>query len=198
MSKYENNEYAAALKKLPELFGSEETFETAYTILKNTSAVKYLDYIKEIYDIIKGLDLTDKIHIDLGLINEINYYTGIVFRCYANDFGDYFLSGGRYDNLIEKFGKPLPAIGFAIDIDFFCKIIMTDFQEKNEYNIDYVVFYEKGKEKEGYNQYFDLISKGCKVLMSYKNTVEETKKLCKDINCKKMIVINEKIEEVTL
>lgn len=198
MSQYENSAYVTALKKLPELFGSSETFETAYNVLKNTSAVKYLDYIKEIYDIIKGLGIADKIHIDLGLINEINYYTGIVFRCYADDFGDYFLSGGRYDNLIEKFGKPLPAIGFAIDIDFFCKIIMSEFMEKNEYNIDYVIFYEKGKEKQGYEKYFDLISKGYKVFISYKDTVKDTKMLCKDMNCNKLIIINEETKEVTL
>lgn len=198
MSNYDNNDYVIALKKLPELFGSSETFEEAYNVLKNTSAVKYLDYIKCVYDIIRGLGYVGKIHIDLGLINEINYYTGIVFRCYADDFGDYFLSGGRYDNLIEKFGKSLPAIGFAIDIDFFCKIIMSDFQEKNEYNINYVVFYEKGKEKEGYNIYFDLISKGYKVLMSYEDTVEKTLSLCKNVNCKKLITVGEKTEEVSL
>lgn len=198
MSNYENNDYVIALKKLPELFGSSETFEEAYNVLKNTSAVKYLDYIKRVYDIIIGLGYVGKVHIDLGLINEINYYTGIVFRCYADDFGDYFLSGGRYDNLIEKFGKSLPAIGFAIDIDFLCKIIMSDFQENNEYNISYVVFYEKGKEQEGYNVYFDLISKGYKVLMSYEDSVEKTLSLCENINCKKLITVGDKTEEVSL
>ena len=191
MSKYQDSAYVIALKNLPELFGSGDTFDKAYKILKDTSAIKYLDYIKNIYDIIEGLGLADEIHIDLGLINEINYYTGTVFRCYANNFGDYFLSGGRYDNLIENFGKPLP-------VDFLCKIIMNDYIEKDEYNIDFVIFYETGKEKQGYDKYFELISKGYKVLMSYKNTLEETINLCSDFNCKKLIVIKEKVEEVNL
>ena len=55
--------------------------------------------------------------IDLGLVNRTNYYTGIIFRGYAEGSGVSVLSGGRYDNLIGKFGLDAPAIGFAVDIN---------------------------------------------------------------------------------
>ena len=45
------------------------------------------------------------------------YYTGIVFRGYTYGTGDAVVKGGRYDHLIEKFGKKSPSIGFAIVID---------------------------------------------------------------------------------
>ena len=45
------------------------------------------------------------------------YYTGIVFRAYTYGTGDAVVRGGRYDHLLEKFGKETPSIGFAIIVD---------------------------------------------------------------------------------
>lgn len=55
--------------------------------------------------------------IDLGLVQEIDYYTGLMFRGYMGGAGSPVLAGGRYDNLCAKFGRDIPATGFAIDID---------------------------------------------------------------------------------
>ena len=45
---------------------------------------------------------------DLGILNKHNYYTGIIFKSYTYGTGDAVLKGGRYDNLIEQFGKESP------------------------------------------------------------------------------------------
>ena len=45
------------------------------------------------------------------------YYTGIIFRGYTFGTGDAIVKGGRYDHLIEKFGRQMPSIGFAIVTD---------------------------------------------------------------------------------
>ena len=55
--------------------------------------------------------------IDLGLVQEIDYYTGMMFRGYMGGAGAPVLVGGRYDSLCGKFGRDIPATGFAIDID---------------------------------------------------------------------------------
>jgi ATP phosphoribosyltransferase regulatory subunit len=54
---------------------------------------------------------------DLGLVHQIDYYTGVVFRGYAEGAGAPVLSGGRYDGLVELFGRPAEACGFAVDVD---------------------------------------------------------------------------------
>ncbi len=54
---------------------------------------------------------------DLGMLNRYNYYTGIIFKAYAYGVGDAIASGGRYDKLLEKFGKDVPAIGFSVLLD---------------------------------------------------------------------------------
>ena len=45
------------------------------------------------------------------------YYTGIIFRGYTYGTGDAIVKGGRYDHLLEKFGKASPSIGFVIVVD---------------------------------------------------------------------------------
>ncbi len=45
------------------------------------------------------------------------YYSGIIFRAYTYGTGDAVVRGGRYDHLLEKFGKNTPSIGFAIIVD---------------------------------------------------------------------------------
>ena len=49
--------------------------------------------------------------------NQLDYYTGVIFRGYAERAGVAVLSGGRYDNLATCFGRPAKATGFAVDVD---------------------------------------------------------------------------------
>ena len=54
---------------------------------------------------------------DLGEIRSAAYYTGMLFRAYARGSGDPIGSGGRYDDLLARFGAPMPAVGFGLDLD---------------------------------------------------------------------------------
>ncbi|HEX3029670.1 MAG TPA: ATP phosphoribosyltransferase regulatory subunit, partial [Clostridia bacterium] len=58
-----------------------------------------------------------KLNGSVELVRSINYYTGIIFRGFTYGVGFPILSGGRYDNLVEKFGKKCPAIGFSMGIN---------------------------------------------------------------------------------
>ena len=54
---------------------------------------------------------------DLGLLNQYNYYTGVIFKGYTYGVGDAIVTGGRYDKLLSYFGKNAPAIGFVVVVD---------------------------------------------------------------------------------
>ena len=54
---------------------------------------------------------------DLGEVRGFAYYTGTIFHVYAPGTGDAVGSGGRYDELLARFDRPMPAAGFAIDLD---------------------------------------------------------------------------------
>jgi ATP phosphoribosyltransferase regulatory subunit len=62
-------------------------------------------------------DVASRVIFDLGLVRDLDYYTGAVFEVYDPALGAPIGGGGRYDDLLGKFGRPLPAVGFALGID---------------------------------------------------------------------------------
>lgn len=61
--------------------------------------------------------VADRIIFDLGLVRSLGYYTGAVFQVYDPAFGRPIGSGGRYDELLGLFGRPLPAVGVALNVE---------------------------------------------------------------------------------
>jgi len=59
-----------------------------------------------------------EVEVDLGEVRGLGYYTGITFAGYAPGAGAAVASGGRYDALLARFGRPGPAIGFAVDLEY--------------------------------------------------------------------------------
>ena len=51
------------------------------------------------------------------MVPRVNYYSGIIFKGYFNGIGSTVLRGGRYNNLLEDFGKKACAIGFSVDVN---------------------------------------------------------------------------------
>ncbi len=111
----------AALKKLPRLFGSSDVLAEARSLYKSAESNKALDYLKTLFERLEESGVSENVIIDLGLVNRSNYYTGVIFRGYAEGSGVTVLSGGRYDNLIGEFGLDCPAIGFSVDVNPLCE-----------------------------------------------------------------------------
>ncbi len=61
--------------------------------------------------------VAQRIIFDLGLVRSVGYYTGAVFQVYDPAHGVPIGSGGRYDELLGRFGRPLPAVGFALNVE---------------------------------------------------------------------------------
>jgi ATP phosphoribosyltransferase regulatory subunit len=57
------------------------------------------------------------LEIDLGEVRGLGYYTGIIFNLYAPGSPRPVGGGGRYDNLLGRFGDSRPAVGFSLDLD---------------------------------------------------------------------------------
>jgi ATP phosphoribosyltransferase regulatory subunit HisZ len=62
-------------------------------------------------------EVAERVIFDLGLVRSIGYYTGAVFQVYDPAHGVPIGSGGRYDELLGQFGRPLPAVGFALNVE---------------------------------------------------------------------------------
>ena len=102
------------LRRLTHLFGGAEVLEEAERLSGGSEAVEYL---KGLYAELETAGYGAYIRFDLGLVHQIDYYTGVVFRGYVEGAGDAVLSGGRYDNLVGVFGREAQATGFAVDVD---------------------------------------------------------------------------------
>jgi ATP phosphoribosyltransferase regulatory subunit len=61
--------------------------------------------------------VAERVIFDLGLVRSLGYYTGAVFQVYDPAYGTPIGSGGRYDELLQSFGRALPAVGFALNVE---------------------------------------------------------------------------------
>ena len=93
----------------------------------------------ELYNNLSLYGLVDKLYIDFSIVNDMNYYDGIIFKGFINGIFDSVLSGGRYDRLMEKFGKKTEAIGFAVYLDRLERYAA----DADDYDIDVLVLYDK-------------------------------------------------------
>ena len=115
-----------ALKLLPQLFGGKEVPQKARALAAgNEKALAELDRLERLMSRLEALGFAGRITYDLGLIDLIGYYTGIVFKGYVEGFGTEVLSGGRYNNLYGCFGASHPAAGFAINVDAVSDALYT-------------------------------------------------------------------------
>ncbi|HJD45387.1 MAG TPA: ATP phosphoribosyltransferase regulatory subunit [Candidatus Mediterraneibacter norfolkensis] len=106
-----------AFRILPELVGGQEVLERAARIAPSVNARLALTRLQQIYRLLMIYKAEDHITFDLSMMGSYGYYTGIIFRAYTYGTGDAVVRGGRYDHLLEKFGKSTPSIGFAIIVD---------------------------------------------------------------------------------
>lgn len=111
---YAGQSAAKPLRRLSHLFGGAGVLDEAEALSGGSDA---LDYLRDVYAELKAAGYGKYIRFDLGLVHQIDYYTGVVFRGYVEGAGDAVLSGGRYDKLVEAFGRPAQATGFAVDVD---------------------------------------------------------------------------------
>ncbi|MGM9648483.1 MAG: ATP phosphoribosyltransferase regulatory subunit [Butyricicoccaceae bacterium] len=114
---FKDQEAYHALLAMPTLFGGSEVLEEAKNLTSNEKVLKAVDYLKDLMDAIAAAGFADNVMIDLGLVHGMDYYTGIMFCGYVGGAGSTVLQGGRYDHLCAKFGRDIPAAGFAVDIE---------------------------------------------------------------------------------
>jgi ATP phosphoribosyltransferase regulatory subunit len=101
------------LLRLPELRGGPEVLDLAEASGPPGAA---LEDLRALHRLLAERGVADRVIFDLGLVRELGYYTGAVFEVYDPAVGFTLGGGGRYDNLIGRFGRELPACGLAVDV----------------------------------------------------------------------------------
>ena len=185
---------ALALRYLPRLFGGEEVFEKAYALFDENGARESLDYLRSIYDYLRQLGLEGSVIVDLGLVNQIEYYTGIIFRGYFDGIGEPVLSGGRYDNLISDFGAALPAVGFAVNADLASAVI----EKQPPQTPDILVFSDEAHLPQAVNYIRSLTDNGLVVESSMFDDYDASADYARRRGIRQLHVVDDDIEVVDL
>lgn len=104
--------------ELPDMLNNlDEAIDFVKARSKSETVYKAMERLKKLESIIQSYGFGDYVTIDLSMLSNYNYYTGVIFRAYTYGNGEAVATGGRYDGLVSQFGKEAPAIGLAIVID---------------------------------------------------------------------------------
>lgn len=143
---------------LPHSFGGIEVVdELINRVSFSSTLVNRLKELQKLYNNLLDLGIQkDKLIFDLGETTGLNYYTGLKFSFINKNTGGSLISGGRYDNLMEKFGLKLSACGIAFNIEEILSLYET---EDEKIGIDYLVV-----GKNNFKKAEEFRKKGFKVL----------------------------------
>jgi len=128
---------AASLKSL---VMAETDCETILAMLEGCGAAAA--ELRGILAAVRNCVPAERVRVDLSVVNDMNYYNGIVFKGFVNGVSSSILSGGQYDNLMRKMGRQSGAIGFAVYLDLLNELDTC----VPEYDTDVVLLYDDGAE----------------------------------------------------
>lgn len=104
--------------QVPERYGRDEVLEWGMRIAgKDPQLLKPLQRLTQVYRQLIRNEVQEHILLDLGEFRGFDYYDGVVFDVFTSTFGREIGGGGRFNNLVGRFGRDLPAIGLGLDLD---------------------------------------------------------------------------------
>ncbi|MFH1512930.1 MAG: ATP phosphoribosyltransferase regulatory subunit [Bacillota bacterium] len=155
-------EFAGRIVRMTTLAGPFDTvFPAAQQLSANPQTGAALDELKALYDTLDAADAADSLRLDLSMLNELDYYNGIVFQGYVQGAPRAVLSGGRYDLLMRRFGKQADGIGFAVYLDDLSRTL----SDRRALDADALVLYRDGDNlRELHQAVFNLAAQGLRVI----------------------------------
>ncbi len=190
---HENSRIIAALKKLPELFGGEEVFEKAANLYGTPRTAEILEDLKQRYTDLSAVIGEGKMTVDLGMVGNADYYSGVILKGYLAGFGEEVLSGGRYNKLLSEFDYDIPAIGFAVNLDAVTKVMCQNNSETVTPS-DTLIYAEPGFEMKAVAVSKTLRQNGLRAEFALCDSVEEARNIARQRKIARLVVVNESYE----
>lgn len=145
------------LEGILRLRGGREICEQALELSGDPLARASIEHLCKVWEVIEAYNVSEHVLIDLTMIGDFSYYTGMTFEGYAAEIGSPVASGGRYDKLLQQFGRNVPATGFALKTNRILDGVQV--KEASE-QLPILVQYTAEKRKEGLTQAALLRSEG--------------------------------------
>lgn len=179
-------ENASAVTALVNAYGEPRKVISELRPIISRKAVTALDELETIIDILEANGYADRIRLDFSILNDMNYYNGIVFRGYINGIPSGVLAGGQYDRLMQKMGRKSRAIGFALYLDLLERLA----DETAEYDFDTLILYDAECDMKTLSKIIrEMAGSGCTVLaqkatperLRFRNIVRFTERGLEDV-----------------
>ncbi len=156
------------LEAVASLYGGlEETLVKAKALCCNEKMEQAVAELEGILRCLKIGGNEKNVNLDFSIVNDMDYYTGIIFQGFIDGVPSGILSGGRYDNLLQKMGRDADAIGFAVYLDLLERFETTE----KEYDVDTLLLYEDGVDTAALAKAAQMLTdNGQSVLVQKQNT----------------------------
>lgn len=187
------------LEGLPKLFGGGEVLTIAEELFTGARASEALKGLRIVLKTLEDNNLKDNVLVDLAVINDYEYYTGIVFKCFVKNESREIMSGGRYDTLYGEYGLEVPAVGFAVNTDEAARLLLKKQPKERPKKKTVVIFSETADAFALELRMDSYIASGLECSVSPFDTLEQTIAWAKQINADKVIAIGaDTVERVVL
>ncbi|MBO5993440.1 MAG: ATP phosphoribosyltransferase regulatory subunit [Acidaminococcaceae bacterium] len=175
---------AGIFKELLFLHGGVSLLEDMKKKVLSRRCRDALENLREIYELAEAYGVARYLSFDLGLTRSLDYYTGMLFEGYAAGMGYSLIGGGRYDNMMQRFGEPCPATGFALGIDRIALTLERQGKQLAEKPETVYVAYGEGKAAEGIRAACVLRKAGKRVKLADRSMTEaETRLAVQENHC---------------
>ncbi|MBC7218002.1 MAG: ATP phosphoribosyltransferase regulatory subunit [Candidatus Caldatribacterium sp.] len=115
------------LLRLPFLRGKRELLESLSSLFpENFGWQRAVQELRGAWEILEDFGLSAYLSINIGLVRDFDYYTGVIFEGFSPQVGYPLLAGGRYDELLQAFGKDFPACGFALFLERILEVLQKE------------------------------------------------------------------------
>jgi ATP phosphoribosyltransferase regulatory subunit len=104
------------LLELPNMRGGPEVLDRAREV-GGAAVERATSRLAATFEAVDRRGVAGRVNLDLGLLRDLGYYTGAILEVYDPAVGHVLGGGGRYDELVGRFGRPLPAAGFALHLE---------------------------------------------------------------------------------
>jgi ATP phosphoribosyltransferase regulatory subunit len=108
---------ARFVRALPELSGDPGVLEVAIRQAPTPKIRQVISELREIVGVVEERRVPARLHVDLAEVRGFDYYTGVRFQAFVSGAAEPVLQGGRYDDLLGRYGRASAAVGFAIDVE---------------------------------------------------------------------------------
>ena len=167
-----HQDVARRLMRLPRLYGGAEVLDEAEALTAHPLCRGAIAGLRSIIGYLTEYGCAQYLTIDLGMVHQANYYSGTIFRGMTADLGQPLLSGGRYDGLPARFGRALPATGFALSLKLLLMALERQGASFSPPIPDELVGFAPGCLRQAVGYAAQRRAEGCSVALLYDMTMD--------------------------